>query len=575
MNWHDFSVQAAQWWHSWHFWVVTFIILIAGWISAGAVVKKKKMNKAQAFFMPLFLGLIYFLGSSTHVSRWEWIWSALIMAFGLWRLYVALQPKTWNASAEAVSGKETNKAGIHWSGLFGCLIFHTSLVWIIWSGSTRALILGVLGTGIGYLLSCLYNPNLRQRWVIFVFRKPRYALPDIEEIGDEDEAEARYEALVRGDMGLQESRWWNLLLRGKRWMDEGLNLILIPSWFPSFDIGILQCEKLEINGPKETGLETPWLPTRPELIESEEDRDPKTLDIREGTKTAGPPVRLTFKLTGVRHDPRPFLRLSDEDREDDTKFQGLIGRYCQAALAWYTRQLMADEAVVGNSYESDIDDPDNDIDNSKKKSINAKRRASIMQQLRRELKASVEAQVEAAIVVATTEALAAGRTLDANEKENVKKSIPLWEKERFEAELLRLLDELYEPIVLRRNDKEYKNLFGYIAEELRRHTGLRLISFEILDIDPSPEVEAAQKAKKTAQIAVETEKLKRKARAIAGAAEGDFIARQIDAVAEAAKVSPDIAMAKLTALRLAESGSNTIIPTSILDALGRLFGGRE
>lgn len=537
MTWKDFTAQATQWWTGWHIWVVVIIILVLGWSIAGSLVKKKKMNMAQAFFLPLLLGLIYLLGDISNVSLVEWILSALILAFGLWRLYVAMTPKAWNAAAEAVSGKETDQAGIHWSGLVGCSIFHASLVWMIWSSGLWSVILGILGAVFGYLLSCLYSPNLRQRWVVFIFRKPRYALPDLEELEDEDEDEARYERLIRTEMRLQDSRWWNLLLRGKRWMDEGLNLILIPSWFPSFDIGVLRCEKLEINGPKETGLETPWLPTRPELIESDDDSDAKTVDTRKGTKTAGPPVRLTFKLTGVRHDPRPFLRLSDEDREDDKKFQGLAGRYCQAALAWYTRQLTADEAIIGESYEAEIS------------RVNDKRREAIRRQVRKELAAAAEAE--------------------SNDTDKAAKRANL------ERDTGQMTEDLYEPIVLERDGRSHSSLFQYIAQELRRHTGLRLNTFEILDIDPSPEVEAAQKAKKTAQIAVETEKLKRKARAIAGSAEGDFIARQIDVIAAMAKISPERALERLTALRLAESGSNTIIPTSILDALGRLFGGRE
>ncbi|PWB38996.1 MAG: hypothetical protein C3F02_01140 [Parcubacteria group bacterium] len=536
-------------WNHYYHWPVLALLLLIGFITTGNLVKAKKINWGQTILVPLIIGLIYISGVLRHLSWWQWLLTLVVSGLGLWRLFSVLVPKSWNARTDALTGKDLNKAGLHWPGLIGCLVFHGSLLWWIWHTSAWSWLPGIMGAGVGYLMSCFYNPNLRERWVVIFFKKPRYGLPDLSKIrytdSNEKESEAlneeeRYfEQMIRREMGLKPSWLWNRLMLNRRWMDEGLNLILIPSWFPGFDIAELFCEELEINGPKGTALKTEFIPTRPELLDVDENGKATV-----GTEP-GPPIQIAYKLTVMRHDPRPFLRLADEDRSDDAKFQGLIARYVEGALTEYTRQLTNNEAKVKNPYLGNVAD------------INRKRETQIEQQVRKELLTEITSKPYVA---------PEGGPAEDPRLTNFHQLV----EERQQS----LLTEI-DMVDLSREGRTYETFPQYLAEDLRRHTGVRLVRFQIMDVNQSPDIEAAQKALRVAETKIQTAVKYARARAEQGKGEGDFIVRQVEAIYQSLDLGDKAeAMRLLTALRLAESGGTVAFPAGFLDGISKYIGSR-
>lgn len=304
-------------------------------------------------------------------------------------------------------------------------------------------------------------------------------------------------------------------------MDNGLNLILIPSWFPGLYIEILAMEILEVNGPNEKGLQTGFIPTNPELFEIHTDDKSSTVDIKKSSQTAGPPVNVHFVFKGHRYDPRPFLRLSDNDRGDDEKYRGFMTRIVLGVVREMTSMLTADEAILGNTYGTDIN------------VLNQRRRDRLERVLVRAFRDAAESQTDANARISKR----ASAQRDAEE----------------------MLDDIFTAIELRKNGRNYPNILQYLEAELAVYAGFWITSFTQLDVDPAPEIEAAQKAKRAAAIAVEVAELEKQARGLKGEGERDYWVRQIEGIGNAIQDGyQQEALRNLIALRLAEGG-NTIL----------------
>lgn len=540
MSWNEVEKWIKAFWAGHYMWFVLALILVAVGSILGNIVAKKKMTGLQAVVLTATCGIIYILGDLSNVSALEWFISSFVIAFGLWRLYFALEPKDWNGSKELVSGKVITSAAIHFPGLLDCIIFHTLLIWLIWSPNLVVGLVLLAEIAFGHYLGGMYNPKLRERWVLFFFDKPRYALVDLASI--KDEHQRLYEQRVRQRYGLHTSRLWNFLLCKKMWMDNGLNFIRMRSWFPEVSIGVVPCEVQELNGPKEKGYKTDWIPTGPNLFENNDDRNVKTIDVKKASQTNGPPLMFTYKLTVALYDPRPYFHYSDADRGDREKFAGVMVRQAEGQLNHVVSMLSYEEAQARNSYGLSIAE------------INYKRSQIVEKAIEKALRDKNDAEVDPA-----------------------KKLSPA----QLRAELIRMKGEIYSPINIVNEGMSYDSFFQSVQGELQVHTGARLITFQIMDITPAQIVEEAQKRRTVANIDAETAEAEAKALRTRQLAQGESLSLEAGAVAAEIYKGNDpveMALARREALkiviarRLAENAGTIPFPTNIFK---EIFGNTE
>ncbi len=468
----------------------------------------------------------------------QWILLTVSLVVTVWVGNVIYKGKSWPTGRIKAQGM-VSYYGMILSVVTGQIFGFTSWHWNILAFS--------------YLLGCFYIVPIRHRWIMTVFEKPAYkwiafragrradkasVLKVLRDINDEehDVASKDREPYFDQDLNYKD---------GLSFLVNGLNCSPWPIWF--LGINLIDLDYVRVEGT----WDTPYLPTN----------DPDN-------PLAGSPISYKFKLWFKSNFwPQSFLRMSDADRAE---FQDVVRRIVEGFLADLSSTMPLNEALVTYKFFANHDDkfdydklvklvngdPSAPVDSNERKGIKKRYLDEAIEREQRQWEKDRQRQIEKD-----------GKDIGDYDKELT-----------FNLDMVTDAGDKF--LVLRLSVLDHFEIKHTETQELvyriLKHTGCLLIGFEMLDRNPTEEVQAEMEKLTALRTQIVEAKRQIELLGARGEAAGQELVAQVQKIKKDLKLdgmTDEEIMNYLVRVEQAKNASHVVIPQALANIASRIIPG--